>query len=115
MREIVESSDRTIIPSFTVGRAQEVLSRLVMEGVDRSHRVVLPGMAGSIARMVNASGDYVTPDRFNESDFAKGDVVISGGGMLQGGVARSLLDASKDDHRTSVILCGYLAQSTLGY
>jgi len=43
------------------------------------------------------------------------EIIITGGGMLSGGYARELVEQTKTDPQTSIILCGYLAQNTLGY
>ncbi|MHA1207073.1 MAG: hypothetical protein ACTSSO_05855 [Candidatus Hodarchaeales archaeon] len=35
--------------------------------------------------------------------------------MLSGGYARELVEQTKTDPKTTIILCGYLARNTLGY
>ncbi|MFX0123178.1 MAG: hypothetical protein ACFFAE_06030, partial [Candidatus Hodarchaeota archaeon] len=42
------------------------------------------------------------------------EVVITGGGMLSGGYARELVEQTKEDPNTTIILCGFLAKNTLG-
>ena len=112
--ETIKNSDRVIIPAFSVGRSQEILTILEKNGLLAEKNVFVPGLAGETAKLVGVKGKYLT-GKFNTDNFSSGTIVVSGGGMLQGGIARELLDQTKDDKNTSVILCGYQAPGTLGY
>jgi Cft2 family RNA processing exonuclease len=109
----VRESDKVIIPAFSVGRAQEILIKLEKAGITKDRQVIMLGMATKVARLTGLKthgylSDYLTKP-FEE------EVVISGGGMVNGGYARELIEQTKDDPSTTIILCGYLAKTTLGY
>ena len=111
--QTIHESERTIIPAFSVGRAQELLLKLEKQGITRDKKVVSLGMASKVARLsgIETKGylsDFLTDPFQNE-------VIITGGGMLNGGYARKLVEDTKDDPKTSIVLCGYLAPNTLGY
>jgi Cft2 family RNA processing exonuclease len=108
----VKEDKRIIIPAFSIGRAQEVMLTLEKAGLTRERKISMLGMATKVARVSGLktngylSNHLVKP--FND------EVVISGGGMLGGGYARELVEQTKDDSETTIVLCGYLAKNTLG-
>ncbi len=109
----VKESEKVIIPAFSVGRAQEILLKLEKAGITKERKVIMLGMATKVARLTGLKSrgylsDYLTQP-FEE------EIVISGGGMVNGGYARELIEQTKDDPNTTIILCGYLAKTTLGY
>ncbi|MHA1974203.1 MAG: MBL fold metallo-hydrolase [Candidatus Hodarchaeales archaeon] len=109
----VRDSKRVIIPAFSVGRAQEILLRLEKAGITGERKVIVLGMATKVARICGLRtqgylSDYLTNPFTDE-------VIITGGGMLGGGYARQLVEETKDDPETTIILCGFLAKNTLGY
>jgi len=109
----VSESKRVIIPAFSVGRAQEILLKLDKAGVTKNRKVTLLGMATKVAQLSgirtkgHLSNNLVQP--FDD------EIIITGGGMLSGGYARELVEQTKTDPETTIILCGYLARNTLGY
>ena len=109
----VKESRRVIIPAFTIGRAQEIMLKLEKVGLTQDRKISLLGLASKVARLsgiktkTHLSNQLVQP--FED------EIVIAGGGMLNGGFARSLVEETKSDPNTSIILCGYLAKNTLGY
>ncbi|MHA1443217.1 MAG: MBL fold metallo-hydrolase [Candidatus Hodarchaeales archaeon] len=109
----VSESKRVIIPAFSVGRAQEILLKLEKAGITKTRKVTLLGMATKIAQLSgirtkgHLSNKLVQP--FED------EIIITGGGMLSGGYARELVEQTKTDPKTTIILCGYLARNTLGY
>ncbi|MHA2075558.1 MAG: MBL fold metallo-hydrolase, partial [Candidatus Hodarchaeales archaeon] len=109
----VKESEKVIIPAFSVGRAQEILIKLEKAGITASRKITLLGMATKVARLTGLKTKGYLSDHFSQS--FEDEVVISGGGMLNGGYARELVEQTKDDPDTVIILCGYLAKSTLGY
>lgn len=109
----VKESKKVIIPAFSVGRAQEIMVKLEKEGITKERKITMLGMATKVARLTGLKtggylSDYLTQPFEDE-------VVISGGGMVNGGYARELIEQTKDDHETTIILCGYLAKNTMGY
>jgi Cft2 family RNA processing exonuclease len=109
----VKESKRVIIPAFAIGRAQEILSKLDQKGITSDRKVSMLGLASKVARISgirtqgHLSNQLIQP--FDD------EIVIAGGGMLNGGYARALVEETKDDPETTIILCGYLAKNTLGY
>ncbi|MHA2296234.1 MAG: MBL fold metallo-hydrolase [Candidatus Hodarchaeales archaeon] len=114
LKEVLEEAKKVIIPSFTVGRAQEMLKRLLQEETS-GFTIHVVGMASRLCKLANIKGDYKLYKRYDPTSFGEGDIVIGGGGMLQGGIARDLLDLTRDNNETGVILCGYQAPGTLGW
>lgn len=110
----VADSKRTIIPAFSVGRTQEVIKLLSEAGLDKEKDVVTTGMAGKVCKLINLKGQYRIQPAYDYDSFVEGSVFVGGSGMLQGGVSRELLEKTRKDPKTSVVLCGYLAPRTLG-
>ena len=111
--QTVKEDKRVIIPAFSVGRAQEILIKLEKSGLTKERKVSTLGMATKVARVsgVKTKGhlsDYLVQPFEDE-------IVITGGGMVSGGYARELVEQTKEDPNTTIILCGFLAKNTLGY
>ncbi len=113
--QAVEGSKRLIIPAFSIGRSQEMLKRLERLRVTKKHKVKVVGMSADITKLMGVKADYSTAKTLHPEDFEEGDIIIAGNGMLQGGTARRLLEATREDSETGVLLCGYQAPNTLGY
>ncbi|MHA2094639.1 MAG: MBL fold metallo-hydrolase [Candidatus Hodarchaeales archaeon] len=111
--QTIKESNRVIIPAFSVGRAQEILLKLENEGITKNYKVSLLGMASKVARISGIKTKAHLSSRLVQP--FDNEIVIAGGGMLNGGHARKLVEDTKDDPDTAVILCGYLAQNTLAY
>ncbi len=111
--QTIKESDRVIIPAFSVGRAQEILLKLEKEGITRNHKVTLLGMASKVTRISGLKTKAHLSDRLAQP--FENEVIIAGGGMLNGGHARMLVEETKTDPNTSIILCGYLAKNTLAF
>ncbi|MHA2176067.1 MAG: MBL fold metallo-hydrolase [Candidatus Hodarchaeales archaeon] len=111
--QTINESKRTIIPAFSIGRAQELLLKLENLGITKDKKVITLGMASKVARLSGIETKGYISDQL-ASPFEE-EIIITGGGMLNGGFARKLVEETKTDPKTSVVLCGYLAQNTLGY
>jgi Cft2 family RNA processing exonuclease len=111
--ETVKESKRVIIPAFSVGRSQEILVKLEKAGITTKRKISTLGMATKVARLTGLKTKGLLSDHLSQP--FEDEVVISGGGMLNGGYARELVEQTKDDPDTTIILCGYLAKNTLGY
>ena len=109
----VNESKRVIIPAFSVGRAQEILLKLDKAGITKNRKVSLLGMATKVAQLsgIKTKGHLST----NLVQPFDDEIIITGGGMLSGGYARELVEQTKTDPKTTIVLCGYLARNTLGY
>lgn len=115
LSQAAEKCQRILIPAFSLGRSQEMLKRVEQAGLDKKFNVKLVGLSSKVTSLMGVSGNYRGYNTLSPEEFEAGDIVIAGNGMLQGGTARTLLEATKDDDTTGVILCGYQAPNTLGY
>ncbi|MHA1223892.1 MAG: MBL fold metallo-hydrolase [Candidatus Heimdallarchaeaceae archaeon] len=113
--QAVENSSRLIIPAFSVGRTQKMIRKLEKLRVTQKKKVIVTGLAGEISKLMSITGNYDIKKNFIPEDFTEGTIVISGHGMVQSGTARTLLEATKEDSQTAVLLCGYQAPNTLGH
>ncbi len=111
--QTVKEDNRVIIPAFSVGRAQEIMIKLEKAGLTKERKVSMLGMATKVARISGLKTKGHLSDHLAQQ--FEDEVVISGGGMLSGGYAREFVEQTKEDHNTSIVLCGFLAKSTLGY
>ena len=120
---ILKTHKRIIIPAFTTGRSQEILYNLRRIKADSSFRIILAGMGGRIARdllgVKNSPRSVFTGvklvGRMGEEEFQDNVIVIAGQGMAQAGVARKLIEFTKDDPDVAVVFCGYQAPGTFGF
>lgn len=119
--EILKTSNRVIIPAFSIGRTQEMLYQLKQSKGIKDWKISLTGMGGRLTKNLNMDvyGDITRDISIKptvlEEDFVEKTIVIAGQGMLQAGTSRNLFEFSKDDDKTTVAFCGYQAPNTLGY
>ncbi|MFW9849090.1 MAG: MBL fold metallo-hydrolase [Candidatus Thorarchaeota archaeon] len=111
---IVQKKGPVIIPSFAVGRSQEILKILDTIGITRSRNVIAAGMAERVTKLVGISGDWQGMKK-NKTELDKDDILVAGGGMMGGGHAKYHFEQHKDNPDAAVILCGYLAPRTAGW
>lgn len=111
--ETVKEDSRIIIPAFSVGRAQEIMLKLEHAGLTKERKVTMLGMATKVARISGLKSLGHLSDHLVQP--FEDEVVITGGGMLNGGLAREFTEQTKDDPNTTIILCGFLAKNSLGY
>ncbi len=115
LKDAVLSNEKAIIPAFSTGRAQEILSCLKKSGLTRDHVIYMDGLAAKITEITGLDVPFKTPPLLEEFELQAGEIVISGSGMLSGGLSKRLLDATRKDSNTSVILTGWQAPSSLGH
>ncbi len=115
LRKAVESSEKSIIPAFSTGRAQEVLLCLKEAGLTKSHTIYMDGLAAKITELTGLNIPFKTPPLLEDFELQAGEIVISGSGMLSGGLAKRMLDSTRNDQNTSVILTRWQAPSSLGH
>jgi putative mRNA 3-end processing factor len=123
--EVVDRGGLAIIPSFAVGRTQEML--LLLAKFDGE--IWLDGMGEAVTRMYFNYPEYVSDIKKlkrayrrarlirNSADrkkALKGDVIITTSGMLDGGPVMEYLKWQKDDPDSAVILTGYQVEGTNG-
>jgi putative mRNA 3-end processing factor len=121
----VNKGGLAIIPSFAVGRTQEVLITLAKGNFE----VWLDGMGKTVNGIMLDQPNYLADHRLlEEADgkvkivhsqhgrnlAAKGEVIVTTSGMLDGGPVLDYLRRIKDDPKSAVLLTGYQVQGTNG-
>ncbi len=140
INETLDKGGHVLIPSFAVGRAQEVLLLLddyMRSGAIRESRIYVEGMISKALRIYRHNAIYANDDikkrilmseedpfkskRFHKprtkdrSDvLAEPSIIVSTSGMLTGGPALFYLDKFHDDPKNSLVFIGYQAPGTLG-
>jgi putative mRNA 3-end processing factor len=125
VKEVVDNGGRAIIPCFAVGRTQEVMLLLK----DLKLNMWVDGMGKHVNRI------YLdAPEHLNLKDFKKAfnrfravrvssdrrkvkkdaDVIVTTGGMLDGGPVLEYIDAFHDDPKTAVLMTGYQVPESNG-
>jgi putative mRNA 3-end processing factor len=111
---VVRNSGPVIIPTFAVGRSQEILVTLDNLGITKQRNVMVAGLAEHITKLVGVSGNWQGMKK-NKVTLDKDDVLVAGGGMMGGGLARHHFKEHRKNPQASIILCGYLAPRTPGW
>jgi putative mRNA 3-end processing factor len=112
--DIVSNYGPVVIPSFAVGRSQEILMILENLGVTKNRNVIVAGMADHVTNMVGVKGHWQSIKK-NKVHLDKDDVLVAGGGMMGGGLARHHFNEERNNPKAALILCGYLAPRTPGW
>ena len=103
-----------IVPSFAVGRSQEILLILEELGITKNRNVMVTGMAERVTKLVGVTGSWESMKK-NRTHLEEDDVLVAGGGMMSGGLARQHFNEQRNNPKAAVILCGYLAPRTSGW
>lgn len=124
LEDVLADSKRVLIPAFSMGRTQEILYHLIELGAHKNWRIIATGMGGRLIKQLNlniplgrssyTTGISTAPTILAE-EFTEKTIVVGGNGMLQAGLSRELLDYTKHDTETSVVICGYQSPNTMGY
>lgn len=129
IHEARERGGTVLIPSFGVGRAQEIL--LMLEELPGHIPIYLDGMARKVTKLVIDEDDPYTrgKDTLNRmmqhvtmvthqtrSQIVKerGAVIVSTSGMIQGGPSVFYTEKIYNDPTSSIILTGYQVEGTRG-
>jgi putative mRNA 3-end processing factor len=124
--ETVERGGQAIVPSFAVGRAQEVLMALASAGFE----VWLDGMARKVNEIYCAAPEYLAdarrfrralegvhvvehPGQRREA-LRDADVIVTTGGMLDGGPVLHYLGERYRDANSSILLTGFQVEGSNG-
>jgi len=140
INETLDKGGHVIIPSFAVGRAQEVLLALddyMRSGALAPTRIYIDGMIGKAMKIYRHNAIYANDDikkrilmseddPFNSPNFhhprskTKEDVlkepciIVTTSGMLTGGPVLYYLEKLGNDPRNTMIFVGYQAEGTPG-
>lgn len=123
--ETVENGGVAVIPSFAVGRTQEMM----MLTRDLEYEVWLDGMGRAVTRLMLQSPEHLRSSKrlakafknikvihseFGRKTALKGDVIITTSGMLDGGPVLWYLQHLKGDKKSAVLLTGYQVEGSNG-
>ncbi len=140
INETLDKGGHVLIPSFAVGRAQEILLLLddyMRSGAIRESKIYIEGMITKALRIYRHNAIYANDDikkrilmseedpfkskRFHRprtkdrSDvLAEPSIIVSTSGMLTGGPALFYLDKLHNDPKNVIVFVGYQAPGTLG-
>jgi len=125
VEEVVERGGKAIVPVFAVGRTQEVLMVLHKAGLEtwvdgmgqKVNRILLdePGYLSdpTLLRKADGRARYVKGD-FMRKAAARSEVIVTTGGMLDGGPILTYLRLLQNDPKSAVFLTGYQVEGTNG-
>ncbi|MDR1955128.1 MAG: MBL fold metallo-hydrolase [Candidatus Methanoplasma sp.] len=123
--EVIDRGGTVIVPCFAVGRTQEIM--IILK--DLGYEMWVDGMGRSVTNLFLNYPEYLRDPRsmrsarrsFREVKNAnmrkhasKGKIIVTTGGMLDGGPVQGYLRAFKDDPNSAVLLVGYQAEDTNG-
>jgi putative mRNA 3-end processing factor len=125
VKETVEGGGKAIIPCFAVGRTQEVM--LILK--DLKYDMWVDGMGKTVNRLYLEQPEYIRSERdlrmakrrFNEVRGAaarekamEGEVIVTTGGMLDGGPVIRYLQQKRDNPKSSVLMTGFQVDGSNG-
>ncbi len=140
INETLDKGGHVIIPSFAVGRAQEVLMALddyMRSGALAPSKIFIEGMIGKTMRIYRHNAIYANDDikkrilmseddpfkspnfhysrsKTKEDVLAEPSIIVSTSGMLSGGPVMFYLEKLGENPKNTLIFVGYQAEGTLG-
>ncbi len=124
--ETVERGGKAIVPAFAVGRAQEVLMSLASSGFE----TYLDGMARSVNEIYEAAPEYLADARRfrralegvhvvehsgdRRKALREAEVIVTTGGMLDGGPVLYYIGELYKDANSSIYLTGFQVDGSNG-
>jgi putative mRNA 3-end processing factor len=124
--ETVERGGKAIVPAFAVGRAQEVLMSLASSGFE----TYLDGMARKVNEIYEAAPEYLADARRfrralegvhvvehpgdRRKALREADVIVTTGGMLDGGPVLYYIGELYRDANSSIYLTGFQVDGSNG-
>jgi putative mRNA 3-end processing factor len=124
-REVVDRGGLAIIPAFAVGRTQEMLMTLMDSGFDtwldgmgmavNREYVEVPEYLRSVQKLRKAmSLTKIVRNPDERKLAARGEVVLTTSGMLDGGPVLEYIMANKNNRDSAVLLTGFQVEDTNG-
>ena len=125
VEEVIDRGGTVLVPCFAVGRTQEIMMLLK----DLDYEMWVDGMGRSVTRLFLDYPEYLRDERqlksakrkFNEvrrpgsrEAAMKGQIIVTTGGMLDGGPVIRYLNKIKNDPKSAILLVGYQADDTNG-
>jgi putative mRNA 3-end processing factor len=125
VEEVTNRGGTAVIPSFAVGRTQELMLLLKdskydfwLDGMGKTvNKIYLryPQFVRSIKRLRQAANRTREVRNYHARQRAmKGEVILTTSGMLDGGPVLSYVDAIRDDPRSAILLTGYQVEGSNG-
>ncbi|HTT44701.1 MAG TPA: MBL fold metallo-hydrolase [Thermoplasmata archaeon] len=124
--ETIQRGGKAIVPAFAVGRAQEVLMALASSGFE----TYLDGMARSVNEIYEAAPEYLADARRfrraleavhviehpgeRRKALREAEVIVTTGGMLDGGPVLYYLGELYRDANSSILLTGFQVEGSNG-
>ena len=124
--ETVQRGGKAIVPAFAVGRAQEVLMALASAGFE----TYLDGMARSVNEIYEAAPEYLADARRfrraldgvhvvehpgdRNKALREAEVIVTTGGMLDGGPVLYYVGELYRDANSSILLTGFQVEGSNG-
>ena len=125
IKEVNDRGGTVVIPSFAIGRTQEIMVLLK----DLNYDMWVDGMGKTVTNDFLSYPKYLSNPKdlkkakrkFSEvrtyamrNNAKKADIIVTTGGMLDGGPALGYIKSLKDDPRNAILLVGYQAEDTNG-
>src|SRR6266540_714173 len=125
IEQVVNRGGLALVPSFAVGRTQDILLTLSKA----HHEVWLDGMGKKVNSIYVENPEYVRSVKAlrkamnrvrvvrgpRDSQLAlRGEVIVTTSGMLDGGPVLRYLEEIREDPRSAVLLTGYQVEGTNG-
>ncbi len=126
VEEVVSGGGQVILPSFAVGRTQEMMMTLAGRGYD----IWVDGMGKGISFIYLDNPDYIRSQaklkkaikgvsmvrgkRDRERASREADVIITTSGMMDGGPVLTYVERIKDDPKSAIFITGYQVEGTNG-
>ncbi|MBI2079998.1 MBL fold metallo-hydrolase [Candidatus Micrarchaeota archaeon] len=140
INQTIKEGGWVLIPSFAVGRAQEILLTLddyMRSGILTPVKIYVDGMITKAMRIYRHNAYYANDDikkrilmseddpfnskmfyqpktKTREDVFKEPAIIVSTSGMLSGGPALTYLERMAPDPKNKIIFSGYQAEGTLG-
>ena len=125
IEEVTQRGGTVVIPSFAVGRTQEILLLLKdskfdfwLDGMGKTvNKIYLrhPEFVKSVKRLRQAvNRTHEVRNVHARSRALKGDVIVTTSGMLDGGPVLNYVDAIRDDPKSAILLTGYQVEGSNG-
>ena len=125
IEDVIDRGGKVIVPAFAVGRTQEIM--LVLEKMDLDiwidgmgrfvNNIYLkyPKYLRSAKKLKRARNKINIVRKRRERKLAlEGDVIITTGGMLEGGPVLHYINYLKNDPKSAILLTGYQVEGTNG-
>ncbi len=125
VQEVVDRGGTCLIPVFAIGRTQEIMLQLK----DLKYEMWVDGMGRSVTRMFLDYPEYLSNERALKAarrafhtvkhsnmrrNAAKGQVIVTTGGMMDGGPVLSYINKVKNDPKSAILIVGFQAEDTNG-